>query len=97
MAAAGVDAVSLDSPDIGVDLPKVAAELPADVAIIGNINPTGQMLTGTPESVAAEVGNLLERMAPYDNFILSTGCDLPQETPLANIAAFMETGRRWRH
>jgi uroporphyrinogen decarboxylase len=35
----------------------------------------------------------MKRMDPYPNFILSTGCDLPQETPLENIRAFMETGR----
>ncbi len=96
MAAAGVDAVSLDAPSIGVDLPKIAAALPADVMVMGNINPTGAMLTGTPEDVEAEVDGLLEKMAPYPNFILSTGCDLPQETPLENIHAFMRAGRRYR-
>ena len=36
---------------------------------------------------------LLEAMQPYHNFILSTGCDLPLEAPLANIQAFMDAGR----
>jgi len=43
--------------------------------------------------VRQSVCDLLVRMAPYPNFILSTGCDLPQETPLSNIAAFMQAGR----
>ena len=96
MAAAGVDAVSLDSPAIGVDLPAIAAAMPPEVMVMGNINPTGALLTGTPEDVHEEVNTLLERMAPYPNFILSTGCDLPQETPLENIRAFMTAGRRYR-
>lgn len=36
----------------------------------------------------------IEAMRAYPNFVLSTGCDLPPETPLANIQAFMEAGRR---
>jgi uroporphyrinogen decarboxylase len=42
------------------------------------------------------VQDLLGKMSPYPNFVLSTGCDLPQETPLANIRAFVEAGRAWR-
>jgi len=41
-------------------------------------------------------GDFLERMTPYPHLILSTGCDLPRETPLENIRAFMETGRNFR-
>jgi len=96
MVEAGVDAVSLDSPDAGVDLPTVAQTLPADVMLIGNINPTGALLRGRPADVEAEVTQLLQRMAPFPNFVLSTGCDLPQETPLENIHAFMRVGRRYR-
>lgn len=94
MAAAGVDAISLDSSESGVDLPAVAAGLPPEVVVMGNINPTGALLTGAPAEVEAAVHALLDAMAPYPNFVLSTGCDLPQETPLENIAAFMKAGRR---
>jgi len=96
MAEAGIDAISLDSPVAGVNLPAVAKTLPSDVVIMGNINPTGVLLNGSPKDVKAEVNDLLKRMAPYPNFVLSTGCDLPQETPLENIHAFMQTGRQYR-
>jgi uroporphyrinogen decarboxylase len=96
MAESGVDALSLDSQVAGVDLPAVAEQVPEDVVVIGNINPTGAILTGTPEMVEAEVLELLKIMDPYSNFILSTGCDLPQETPLENIDAFMRAGRNYR-
>ena len=96
MAEAGIDAISLDSPNAGVNLPAVAKTLPSDVVIMGNINPTGVLLNGSPKDVKAEVNDLLKRMAPYPNFVLSTGCDLPQETPLENIHAFMQTGRQYR-
>ena len=96
MAEAGVNAVSLDSPEAGVDLKAVAERLPPEVVIVGNINPTGSMLNGRPQDVAKEVSALLKRMRPFPNFVLSTGCDLPQETPLENIHAFMRTGRQYR-
>jgi len=96
MAEAGVDAVSLDSPEAGVNLSEVARTLPSDVVVMGNINPTGRLLNGRPTDVEAEVSVLLKEMRPYPNFVLSTGCDLPQETPLENIHAFMRSGRRYR-
>jgi uroporphyrinogen decarboxylase len=96
MVRAGVNGVSLDSRDVGVDLAAVARAIPPEVVVIGNVNPATTMLSGTPQEIRGVVEGLLAEMAPYPNFILSTGCDLPQETPTANIAAFMEAGRAWR-
>jgi uroporphyrinogen decarboxylase len=96
MAGAGVDGLSLDSAAVGVDLAQAAQRVPAEVAVIGNVNPTGAILRGQPGQVREEVRELLNRMEPYPNFVLATGCDLPQETPLENIAAFMDAGREYR-
>ena len=96
MAKSGVDAISLDSKEVGVDLRQAAKMLTKYVVLIGNINPTTAMLRGKPEEVRREVINLLKEMDPYPNFILSTGCDLPQETPHENIKAFIDTGRNYR-
>lgn len=96
MVESGVDGISLDSEDVGVRLPEVAKRVPEKVAIIGNINPARTMLYGSSREVEEKVSDLLEAMDPYPNFILSTGCDLPQETPPENIHAFMQTGRAHR-
>ncbi len=96
MVDSGVNGISLDSKEVGVDLPKVGASVPENVAIIGNINPTTSIFKGTVRETEQETLELLRAMDPYPNFILSTGCDLPQETPLYNIAAFMDTGRSYR-
>lgn len=96
MAETGVDALSLDSPETGVDLPAVAKMISSDVMIIGNINPVGAILNGTPGDVENDVLHLLKNMEPYRNFVLSTGCDLPQEVPKQNIHAFVETGRKYK-
>ncbi|MDX9974338.1 MAG: uroporphyrinogen decarboxylase family protein [FCB group bacterium] len=93
MAHAGVDGLSLDAPCTGVDLKAVVERVPEDVLVIGNICPATTMLSGSTEEVRGEVEALLKRMAPHPNFVLGTGCDLPPETPLENIEAFMRAGR----
>lgn len=90
MVATGAQGLSLDSL---VNFPEIAARVPSNVALIGNINPTAVMVDESPTGVYAATRDLVERMKPFPNFILSTGCDLPPETPLANIQAFMEAGR----
>ena len=43
-----------------------------------------------------KVRQLLRRMDRARNFILSTGGDVPVDTPLRNLAAMMEEARNWR-
>jgi len=91
MCATGACALSLDSP---VDLPAAASQVDPEVILIGNIDPVGVMVQQSPREVARAVRELLHSMARHSNFILSTGCDLPYETPHENIDAFMNEGRR---
>ncbi|MFO7444938.1 MAG: uroporphyrinogen decarboxylase family protein [Ignavibacteriaceae bacterium] len=96
MSSVGVDALSLDSPDTGVDLPGAAGMVPPNILIIGNLSPTGTLLFGSPDKVELKTTELLRQMDKYSNFILSTGCDIPQETPIENIQAFMRAGKNYR-
>ena len=91
MCATGACALSLDSP---VDFPTAASRVDPEVILIGNIDPVGVMVQQSPHDVACATRELLDSMTRYDNFVLSTGCDLPYETPHANIDAFMDEGRR---
>jgi len=94
MEESGVDALSLDSPETGVYLVEAARRVNEKTIIIGNINPTGTILNGCCQNVSSDVDHLLEQMKEFPNFILSTGCDLPQETPIENIKCFMDAGRK---
>jgi uroporphyrinogen decarboxylase len=96
MAESGVSGLSLDSPDSGVNIARAITEVPENVVIIGNINPTGKIFSGSPVEVKEEVNELLRSVDRFPNFILSTGCDLPKNTPSENIEAFMEAGREYR-
>jgi uroporphyrinogen decarboxylase len=51
------------------------------------------MLQGSPEKVYENTLDLRRKMKGHKNFILSTGCDLPPETPFENIEAFVKAGR----
>jgi uroporphyrinogen decarboxylase len=42
------------------------------------------------------VTELMRKMKPYKNFILSTGCDIPPQTPIENLKAFMEAARGFK-
>ncbi|MEA4883685.1 MAG: uroporphyrinogen decarboxylase family protein [Clostridia bacterium] len=90
MCSTGAQGLSLDSP---VDFPAAARVVDPEVVLIGNVDPVGVMVQQDPENVARAVRALLDSMAERDNFILSTGCDLPYETPHENIDAFMMEGR----
>ncbi len=83
-------ALSLDSP---VDLAKAAQQLPPDVVVMGNIHPVQTLLKKSPEEVRQAVLRLRESMAPYPNFILSSGCDIPADVPPENLEAFVAAGR----
>jgi len=95
MVESGVDGLSLDSKDVGVDLSEIAKNIPENIVLIGNISPSRTIVYGSPKEVREEVKALLESMDSFPNYVLSTGCDLPLETPVDNISAFMETGRNY--
>lgn len=65
----------------------VLDQIPPHVIAMGNLNPSGALLTGTPVSVREETLALLNETASRNNFILSSGCDMPLKTPIANIDA----------
>ena len=93
MVDAGVQGLSLDAPETGIDLPAIAHRVPEHVVLVGNLSPTHTIRTGGPAEVRAEVRHMLQAMAGYPSYVVSTGCDLPQEIPPGNIAAFMQAAR----
>ncbi len=73
-----------------VSLCDLLAKLPKDKPVMGNISPTEQFLSGTPDSMRAAVRALREQCAAYPNFVLSSGCDIPHAAKWENIDAFFE-------
>ena len=90
MGTSGAAALSLDWQ---IDMVDSIKKIPENVLLIGNLDPVQVFLQGTPDSVKASTKELMDKMKDYKNFILSSGCDLPLDTPAENLTAFMETSR----
>ena len=73
----------------------IIANVPSDVVVMGNIDPSGVLRMGTPESVKEATLSLLRRCSKYPNFVLSSGCDIPPMTPWENINAFFEASKEF--
>lgn len=69
---------------------EVIREVPSTALAMGNIDPVSIFKDGTPEQMCQTVLDLLEKMRDYPNFVLSSGCDTPPQTPLANVDAFFK-------
>ena len=68
----------------------VIKEVPPTALAMGNIDPVSVFKDGMPFQMRQTVMNLLDRMRPYPNFVLSSGCDTPPHTSMSNIDAFFE-------
>ena len=76
-----------------IDMETVLKSVPQDIAVMGNIDPVGVFKMGNPDDMRNAVAHLKDISKGYSNFVLSSGCDVPPETPSANIAAFFESAR----
>lgn len=72
------------------DMVEALNACPSDISVMGNLDPVCIMQQASPEKVKSETLALLEATAKWDNFILSTGCDVPPHIPFENINAFYE-------
>jgi uroporphyrinogen decarboxylase len=73
-----------------IDMVETLHACPKDKLIMGNVDPVGVMKMLSAEEVKTYVADLLDKTAGFDNFVLSTGCDMPPHVPAANINAFFE-------
>lgn len=71
-----------------IDMEEALKEVPADALAMGNLDPVSLFKMSGPEEIKKVTRQLLEATRSYSNFVLSSGCDIPPYTPLANIDAF---------
>jgi uroporphyrinogen decarboxylase len=77
--------------DYKVDLADYAARIGEKVCLVGNLNPAGNLFTGTPDSVRAEAKTAMEH-AQGARHILGSGCEVAVEAPVENIKAMVDFG-----
>jgi len=74
-----------------MDLQKALTHLGDQAVLAGNLDPYETFVVGFTEDVAARTYHLVETVNSAANFIPSSGCDLPSQTPLQNLKIFIET------
>ena len=64
--------------------------LPNDVIVMGNISPSAVFMCDSTDKMAKDTQALLRKCMICENFMISSGCDIPANTPLENIDKFFE-------
>ncbi|MDR1628604.1 MAG: uroporphyrinogen decarboxylase family protein [Oscillospiraceae bacterium] len=62
---------------------------PCDKLVMGNLDPL-LLRTASPSEIRERTASLLKRCARYDNYMISTGCDVPHSAKWENIDAFFD-------
>lgn len=97
MAEADFDIIEpLEKPPSGdVNIAEIKQKYGHRIALKGNILTSGPLLNGTPAQVEQEVIETLRAAAEGGGFILSTGDQAGGNTPLENLQAMVEAGRKY--
>ena len=83
----GLSAFHFGAP---MDLPAALAKVPPDIVLSGNLDPVAVFVQLPPAEVTTRVAQLLASTAKHRNFVVSSGCDIPPNTPLASLDAFYQ-------
>ena len=78
-----------------VDICNILPQVPKNVPVMGNLDPSALFRLSTPETMYEATTVLLTRTAEFPNFVLSSGCDIPPGTPLENVQAFFHALDEW--
>ncbi len=69
-----------------IRLKDILEKAPKDVVVFGNVDPV-LICNGKPDVIRAAVQNVMNECSSYENFAISSGCDIPPVTPWENINA----------
>ncbi len=73
-----------------INLKDIIPLMPEDSLVMGNIDPV-LFRNGSPEDIRERTRKVFFECSEYDNFMLSSGCDIPAESKWENIDAYFET------
>lgn len=74
-----------------VDMQKALERLPRSCLVMGNISPAAVFNGKSVEKVRMETIKLLNACSQYNNFLISSGCDIPPGVNLDNVDMFFRT------
>jgi uroporphyrinogen decarboxylase len=78
-----------------IKLEEMLPYVPHDKAVFGNVSPAGQFMNGTAGSIAENTLEILGKCGKYNNYIPSSGCDIPPDSPFDNIDAYFDAVKKY--
>lgn len=83
----GADVISVDA---SVDIAEAYELYRGKTVTAGNVDAINTILGGDEKSICTAVHSCIKAVSdPYQRFILMSSCDIPPETPLDNVQAFL--------
>ena len=73
-----------------ISLKDIIPLMTKDALIMGNVDPV-LFRNGTPDDIRKDVEKIFNECSQYDNFMLSSGCDIPADAKWENLDAYFET------
>ena len=72
------------------DMKAMLEKIPRNFLVMGNISPSNAFNNNSVQNIKHVTTRLLNQCGHYNNFIISSGCDIPPYTDFDNIDAFFE-------
>jgi MtaA/CmuA family methyltransferase len=88
MGSLGADIIDLDSP---APLEEARREMPADVVLLGNLDPVAVLRNGTHASITAALSEC--RRGAGARWIVGAGCEVVRDTPDAHLGVLRDFAR----
>lgn len=76
-----------------IDLSEMIPLMPEGSVVMGNVDPV-LFKTSTPEIIEKTTREVFEKCNKFDNFMLSSGCDIPAEAKWENLDAYFSTVKK---
>ena len=92
MIASGAHALHFGNK---IDMVQVLKDCPSGLIVMGNIDPVSVFKQGDENMVTSITCDLLEKTESFNNFVISSGCDIPPHIPEKNIQAFFESVKNY--
>ncbi|MCX6904759.1 MAG: uroporphyrinogen decarboxylase family protein [Verrucomicrobia bacterium] len=74
-----------------MDLVAALGKVSSETVLCGNLDPSAVFVQSTPVEVAQRTRNLLEATKDHRNYVISSGCDVPPPSSMANLDVFFKT------
>ncbi len=89
--ADGIASLGADIYHFGnaINMTDIITKMPIDSVVMGNIDPL-LFKNGTVEDIRNGVQKLYDECGKYDNFMISSGCDIPATAKWENLDAYFE-------